>query len=715
MLPPPRLADPAGVVATALRRVLAPGERLTVSQWAEKHRNIVVGPSPGPWRHEGAPYLRQIMDAASDPTVRELTLKKSEQTGGTEAIYNIIFHRYATRSVVGLMVYPGIDQARDVNKQRLLPTLRGCPAIAEKLGESRDDATTLRLGFGPGSFLTLAGSNSEASLESFPRDLVIFDELDRCDHEAVDIVSGRTNAFVDYLKIYVSTPSYTGVGIDAQYAISDRREWWTPCPHCRAWHVKRRFKQVVWPHAEGLPYDADPDRVEAIAAWACEHCGALVTPELHRQASQRGLWCPAGWRPADDCQGPPDDPRTLADYDRLLVVDHSWEPGENPDDPKSPCAAHPSRPGPVTTSHIGFHLRGMDSTVVHNPFGKIAREFVEKRGRVGLHWHARRLGEAYAEKGQRVELGKLRRLCVRVEEGGYRMKDAPRGIMPSLVAGCDIQKDRVYVVVRAFAPDNSFTALVDAYTIVREESQKLREPEIARIAGQVYTTPDGRRLVVGAVGFDSGKWAEDVYALVHRLRDAGKLAWATKGSSNITWDKLYAEKAIGEATDIMQFRESLHPLLQINTNAYKTSIMTRVGGATLAIDGGPQQALAAEFRVPEDAPAAYLEQLVGEQRVSTMKAGIPVYRWEPRPGFENHFLDCEVIAHALAGRIGIGSIDLAFAGQQPAPRASGADSAQVSRQGAASTRSRVAERSRARMGSARRAASSPLERRGAGW
>src|SRR5262245_57825382 len=72
--------------------VLAPPPRLTVSEWADANRRLSSESSaePGAWRTDRAPYQRGIMDAVTDPDVREIWVQKSAQVGWTEILNNVI-------------------------------------------------------------------------------------------------------------------------------------------------------------------------------------------------------------------------------------------------------------------------------------------------------------------------------------------------------------------------------------------------------------------------------------------------------------------------------------------------------------------------------------------------------------------------------------------------------------------------------------------------
>ena len=71
---------------------LKPPEDLTVSEWAEKKRRLSSESSaePGPWRTSRTPYLKEPMDAFTDPSIRRIVMVAASQVGKSEFINNTI-------------------------------------------------------------------------------------------------------------------------------------------------------------------------------------------------------------------------------------------------------------------------------------------------------------------------------------------------------------------------------------------------------------------------------------------------------------------------------------------------------------------------------------------------------------------------------------------------------------------------------------------------
>ena len=98
----------------AIRALKVP-KRHPVSRWADENRILdsSVSSRPGRWKTATTPYLREIMDAFTDPEVEEIVVVKAAQTGGTEAVLNMIGSLVDEDPGPALSVMPNED-LRDV-------------------------------------------------------------------------------------------------------------------------------------------------------------------------------------------------------------------------------------------------------------------------------------------------------------------------------------------------------------------------------------------------------------------------------------------------------------------------------------------------------------------------------------------------------------------------------------------------------------------------
>ena len=202
-------------------QVLKPPPRLSVSEWADLKRRLDSQSSaePGRWYTSRAEYQRGIMDACSDPAVREVVVMAGAQLGKTEAILNIIGYHMDHDPCPVLVLQPTLEMAQAFSKDRLASGLiKATPAIRGKVKDPRArDAnnTTLHKVF-PGGAITIVGANSPAGLASRPIRLVLCDEVDRyptsagSEGDPIQLARKRSATFWNRKVIMVSTPTNKG-------------------------------------------------------------------------------------------------------------------------------------------------------------------------------------------------------------------------------------------------------------------------------------------------------------------------------------------------------------------------------------------------------------------------------------------------------------------------------------------------------------------------
>lgn len=268
---------------------MAPPPRLTVSQWADKERRLSPEASAeaGIWNTNRAAYQRGIMDAVNDPAVDEIVVMSGAQIGKTEVLLNVLGYYIAHDPSPILVLQPTLSMAQAFSKDRMAPMLRDTPTLQGKVKDprSRDSGnTTLHKSF-PGGHVTMAGSNSPASLASRPIRIVLADEVDRYPHSAgtegdpVALAKKRSATFFNRKLILTSTPTVKGASrIETAFEASDKRYFFVKCPDCDESQVLR-WGNVQWP--ENRPEDA---------VYVCEHCGSAWDDAMRLRAIRHGQW-----------------------------------------------------------------------------------------------------------------------------------------------------------------------------------------------------------------------------------------------------------------------------------------------------------------------------------------------------------------------------------------------------------------------------------------
>lgn len=277
-----------------LARATRPRDRLTVSQWSDRHRILSSKDSNerGKFRTSRHPMMREIMDCLSvHSPVREVTLVFPAQFGKTLITTNWIEYvmHHAPGPMLGLM--PTLESRDAWHVQKLNPALTETDVIRDMLGglRSRDAAHSKDAIDFPGGILFLGGGNSPNSYAQRSVRYGFLDDLDRFPWEIgkegkiVDLFRNRFKGFPRYKFLKISTPTLIGNSlILIEWEQSDRRRYHVHCPSCgHAQHLR-------W---ENLKFD-QARRPAAWAEYECENCGHGIQEHFKPQMLAEGIWMP---------------------------------------------------------------------------------------------------------------------------------------------------------------------------------------------------------------------------------------------------------------------------------------------------------------------------------------------------------------------------------------------------------------------------------------
>lgn len=282
------------VWSSAAFATLVPRPRITVSEWADAHRVIARGTAsePGPWRTARAPYLREPMNAVSDPAVERVVIQAGSQLGKSEFLLNVIGYFADQDPSPILFVQPTEIAAASFSKERIEPTFRESPRLRGKLAEGpRDKDNSILLKQFPGGYLACGWATSSVSLASRPIRVLLADEIDRYpdstgrDGDPLAQAKQRTANFHNRKELYVSTPTILETSpIVRLYADTDQRRLWLPCLRCGGFQVLK-WEGVIYKNAAG---DVDLDDVH----YRCEHCEGRI-----EERDRPEMLAAAEWRP----------------------------------------------------------------------------------------------------------------------------------------------------------------------------------------------------------------------------------------------------------------------------------------------------------------------------------------------------------------------------------------------------------------------------------
>jgi len=572
------------------REAWRPPEKLTVSEWADRHRVLVPQTSsePGPWHTDRTPYLRAPMDAFSDPYIEKIVLEFGTQLGKTEFMYNCLGYAIDQDPQPALVIMPTIDLARYTSRNRIQPMIDASETLKEKKPPKDEHFTLLEMVF-PGMVLSLGGANSPASLSARPCRYIFLDEVNKYpkftqgeEADPISLATERQKNFWNKKTCIVSTPTIEAGQITLERQSCDvTYHYKIPCPECGVYQALE-FINIRWP--EDLDRDSPTyaQEVRESAWYECPHCHGII----------------------DDFKKP------------QLLRDGEWYEGN----PKV------TRLGPVRS--IGFHLNSLYSPWLS--WGDIAEKFVrskdqpEKLQNFKNSW----LAEPWVEQLFRAEEKEI--LHHTTEHEPLEVPDQAI----ALTAGIDVQKTGFYYMVRAWARDYTSWLIRYGYVISWDSVFQIIFEDTYPIEGTDKRMRIWRAAMDtgGSEGNEEGVSAtEEIYTW---LRTYGQgVVYGVKGSP-----RPMATRLKHSIIDKMPGRSG-RPipggiiLWTIDTAKFKDVIHYR-----LQVEDGAAQS----FYLHADTGIDYARQLTAEEKRRDKKGEIIWHQLRR----DNHYLDCEVYCAA---------------------------------------------------------------------
>ena len=445
---------------------------MTVTEWAEQYRIISAGNAePGRYRADRAPYQKEPMDLAADPTVQRITLQWGAQLGKTEIINNILGYGIHWDPRSQMMMHPTQGDLSTWLETKLNPLLTDTPEIADLVASprGRDGVNNSRMKSYPGGFLMFAWSGSPNTMRGRSAPIILCDEVDgyeaTAEGDPINLLWQRSATFGDQrLLVVTSTPTIKGASrVENSFEQGDQRRFYLPCPHCGEEHVLK-WGQVQWLK------DEDGTPLPETAVYVCESCGGCIEDGHKPAMLRRGRW----------------------------------------------VASKPFR------GHASFHL-----SELYSPFRKwrdIVTSFLEKKAANDLQSFVNvSLAETWEEQGERVEASPL---YARRE---YYKTKVPKDALV-LTAGVDVQDDRLEATVYGWGFEGE--SFVIEHRVFEGDPGRL---ELWKRLDEYLLTSfeheTGHFLKIAAASIDSGGHYTD--AVYKYVKDKGfRNVYAIKGSSN---------------------------------------------------------------------------------------------------------------------------------------------------------------------------------------
>jgi phage terminase large subunit GpA-like protein len=588
----------AAVIFTeAERHIFKAKEKITVSQWAERHRRITKGPAQGQWTNDLTPYLVEPMDAWNKPWIQKTLLCFGPQTGKTQVAINCMGYAVDQDPGPAMYVMPDEKAVKRLSRRQILPTLKSTPRTADLLSKKADDVSTLSINFINGMDIMMAWATSPAVMASESVRYLFFDEPGKYpefvgkEADPFSLGEVRTNAYPFTKKIlYYSTPAEDGDAFARlmNEEVEVMHHYEVPCHICGEFQ-QMEFPNIHWPGGS----QADPRTVirKKSARYACTRCGMEWDDIDRNLAVKNGKWVPE------------------KDIERPVFVGYHLPSWYSPFISLSDVAAAFLRGLQDPAKMMAFDTQ--HKAIPHKPVIKTTNE---------------------------AELLKHK-------------TDIPPGIVPkeavALTCGIDMQKKNFYFVVRAWAQDLT-SWLIQYGTLSNwEDVERL----VFNTRYPVQDSQETKGIFRAALDTGGGKNSDDDWSRTAEayewLRDNSRgVIFGIKGSSK---SESQFQNVQVKVVDKMPRSNKPIPggleLRLLNTQQLKDLLHFRLNRKE-AVPEKKRKAESQRFYLHSETDVQYAKQFLAEEKRRDKKT--KKIKWQEIKGRPNHLFDCEVYAAACA-------------------------------------------------------------------
>ena len=245
----------------------------SLSNWVEKYAYL----EGKKFSFDGYEFQKAVMD---DPS-RVVNTVKPAQIGLTVTTMLYFLSVMATQKMNVIYALPSASDAAKLVTTKLNPILYGTPELKRLLNVNVDSTELKEIN---GNFLFTRGTRSETAALSVSADLLVADEIDRCDADTLKQFRSRLQASPYKLVRQFSTPTIAGYGISKEAEASVRYRHFCTCAHCG-----HRFLPNYWSDTVIPSYDRPLNELDRInlkdvrwkeARWNCPSCGK--DPEISK-------------------------------------------------------------------------------------------------------------------------------------------------------------------------------------------------------------------------------------------------------------------------------------------------------------------------------------------------------------------------------------------------------------------------------------------------
>lgn len=584
----------------ALTTLLAPNWRLTERippwKWCEENvKNIPYSPIPGHFKSANSPWVREVMEAMSDPDIRLVSIVAPVQSSKTISAELCLCYIIANFPGPCLWLSQTDADAKDQAEARLHKLFSECDAVKKLFPADRHKKKTQTVFFSNGMTLWVLGAHAKSNLQSRSIRWLIGDETWQWPNGHMQQAEARVTAFGWLGKcIFLSQGGTENDDTHRKFETTDMREWEFKCPKCGKYQPYK-WSNIEWErnYRDGGGR-MDFAKVRSSVRLVCEFCKHEIADS---DANRKLLNSSAKFVPQN-----PNAPATKAGFHWNSLASMSWgELAEMYLRAKESC-----RRGDMEDLKNFYQKR------LALPWGDLEEDFtldISPSGyRMGDDWESE---AAVGVKGAILPPPHENKNRVRLR-----------------FLTVDVQMDHFYAVVRSWACDASSRLVYCA------KLQTWEDVEILQNRFGVFPQ---------LVFVDAGYSTFEVY------RNCAKHNWtALMGDGR----RDFPHRVNGKITQRF-YSTARHPLVSDRKCRmhYWSNLGIKDTLARLRSNRNPDEG--STWEVPSDVPEEYLKMLDSEQRVKKGNS----WEWRQIGKRPNHYWDCEAMQVCAAYMMKLFKVD----------------------------------------------------------
>lgn len=557
-------------------------ERIPPWKWCEENiKNIPYSPIPGNFKSANSPWVRDVMEAMTNPDIRTVSIIAPVQSSKTLGAELCLCYIIANFPGPCLWLSQTDADAKDEAESRLHKLFEECPEVKKLFPADRHKKKTQTVFFSNGMTLWVLGAHAKSNLQSRSIRWLIGDETWQWPSGHMQQAEARVTAFGWLGKcIFLSQGGEENDDTHRKFETTDQREWQFKCPKCG------KFQPFKWGNIEwDKDYrdgngQIDFEKVRSSVRLVCEYCKHAIED---------------------------------SDANRRMLNAEGKFVAQNPNAAKT---------------KVGFHWNSLASM----SWGELAEMYLRakessKRGDIEdlKNFYQKRLALAWGDLEEDFTLD--------IEPSGYRMGDdweqeaavgAKNAIIPPphenpnrirlRFLTVDVQMDHFFAVIRSWSATASSRLVFCGKLQTWEDIELLQEKY---------------RIFPNLVFVDAGYSTFEVY------RNCAKNKWtALMGDGR----KDFPHKVGGKITQRF-YSTARHPLVSDKKCRmhYWSNLGVKDTLARLRSNQDPESG--ATWEIPSDVPEEYVKMLDSEQRVKKGKSR----EWRQIGKRPNHYWDCEAM------------------------------------------------------------------------